>query len=98
MKGALSRIAAVATKEFKHLLRDPRTLATVLILPILQLLLFAYAISFDVKNVPTVVLDQDKTPASRQYLQTYRSSEFFDVVGSADDLAQIDQLFDQNKV
>jgi ABC-2 type transport system permease protein len=98
MKAALSRIGAVATKEFKHLLRDPRTLATVLILPVLQLLLFAYAISFDVKNVPTVVLDQDKTPASRQYLQTYRSSEFFDVVGSADDLAQIDQLFDQNKV
>ena len=45
-----------------------------LILPVLQLLLFAYAISFDVKNVPTVVLDQDNTPGSRQYLQTYRSS------------------------
>ena len=91
-------MGAVAGKEFKHLLRDPRILATVLILPILQLLLFAYAIGFDVKNVPTVVLDQDNTPASRQYLQTYRSSEFFDVLGSADDLAQVDQLFDQNKV
>ncbi|HEU4908434.1 MAG TPA: ABC transporter permease, partial [Propionibacteriaceae bacterium] len=98
MRAALARIGAVAEKEFKHLRRDPRALATVLILPILQLLLFAYAISFDVKNVPTVVLDQDNTPASRQYLQTYRSSAFFDVLGSADDLAQIDQLFDQNKV
>ena len=98
MKSALIRVGAVAGKEFKHLLRDPRILATVLVLPVLQLLLFAYAISFDVKNVPTVVLDQDNTPASRQYLQTYRSSEFFDVLGSADDLAQIDQLFDQNKV
>jgi ABC-2 type transport system permease protein len=98
MRTALARIGAVAEKEFKHLRRDPRALATVLILPILQLLLFAYAISFDVKNVPTVVLDQDNTPASRQYLQTYRSSAFFDVLGSADDLAQIDQLFDRNKV
>jgi ABC-2 type transport system permease protein len=98
MNAALSRIGAVASKEFKHLRRDPRALATVLILPVLQLLLFAYAISFDVKNVPTVLLDQDNTPASRQYLQTYRSSEFFDVVGSADDLTQIDQLFDQNRV
>ncbi len=98
MKAALTRVTAVAGKEFKHLRRDPRALATVLILPVLQLLLFAYAISFDVKNVPTVVLDQDNTPASRQYLQTYLSSEFFDVLGSANDLAQIDQLFDQNKV
>jgi ABC-2 type transport system permease protein len=98
MRAALTRIRAVASNEFKHLLRDPRALATVLILPVLQLLLFAYAISFDVKNVPTVVLDQDNTAASRQYLQTYRSSEFFDVLGSANDLAQIDQLFDQNKV
>jgi ABC-2 type transport system permease protein len=98
MKSALIRVGTVAGKEFKHLLRDPRVLATVLILPVLQLLLFAYAISFDVKDVPTVVLDQDNTPASRQYLQAYRSSEFFDVLGSADDLAQIDQLFDQNRV
>jgi ABC-2 type transport system permease protein len=41
MRAALTRIGAVASKEFKHLLRDPRALATVLILPVLQLLLFA---------------------------------------------------------
>jgi ABC-2 type transport system permease protein len=98
MRAALTRVGAVAGKEFKHLLRDPRILAIVLIVPVLQLLLFAYAISFDVKRVPTVVLDQDNTPASRQYVQTYRSSEFFDILGSADDLAQVDRLFDQNKV
>jgi ABC-2 type transport system permease protein len=98
MRATLTRVGAVAGKEFKHLRRDPRVLATVLILPVLQLLLFAYAISFDVKNVPTVVLDQDNTPASRHYLQSYRSSEFFDVLGSANDLAQVDRLFDQNRV
>ncbi len=98
MRAALTRVGAIAGKEFKHLLRDPRILAIVLIVPVLQLLLFAYAISFDVKRVPTVVLDQDNTPASRQYLQTYRSSEFFNILGSADDLAQVDRFFDQNKV
>jgi ABC-2 type transport system permease protein len=98
MKATLVRLGAVTAKEFKHLLRDPRALATVLILPVLQLLLFAYAISFDVKNVPTVVLDQDNSAASRQYLQTYQSSDFFEVLGAADDLAQIDRLFDENKV
>jgi ABC-2 type transport system permease protein len=98
VKAALVRIGAVADKEFKHVRRDPRALATVLVLPVLQLLLFAYAISFDVKNVPTVILDQDNTPASRQYLQIYRSSGFFDIRGAADDLAQVDRLFDENKV
>ena len=71
-------------------------LIAVLIVPILQLLLFSYAISFDVKNVPTVVLDQDKTAASRAYLQTYRSSDFFAVQGSIDDLAGVDDAFQRN--
>ena len=60
----LSRIDAMARKEFIHIRRDPRMLIAVLIVPILQLLLFSYAISFDVKNVPTVVLDQDMTAAA----------------------------------
>ncbi len=92
------RVRAVAGKEFKHLLRDPRALAAVLIVPVVQLLLFAYAISFDVKNLPTVVVDQDNTVASRTYLQTYRSSDFFDVQGGAADLTHIDQLFDRNLI
>ena len=48
---------AIARKEFIHLRRDPRSLISVLLLPVLQLLLFAYAISFYVHNVPTVLLD-----------------------------------------
>ena len=98
MSGAGIRVRAVAGKEFKHLLRDPRALAAVLIVPVLQLLLFAYAISFDVENLPTVVVDQDNTVASRTYLQTYRSSDFFDVQGSAEDLDHVDQLFDRNLI
>ena len=94
--GLSANSGAVAGKEFKHLRRDPRALAAVLIVPVVQLLLFAYAISFDVKNLPTVVVDQDNTAASRTYLQTYRSSDFFDVGGSADDLTHVDQLFDRN--
>ncbi len=97
MKAALTRIVAIARKEFIHLGRDPRILIAVLIIPITQLLLFAYAISFDVKNVPTVVLDQDKTAASRQYLQTFMSSDFFDVRGQISDLGGVDRVFDRNQ-
>ncbi len=93
---ALSRVGAIARKEFIHIGRDPRMLMAVLIVPIMQLLLFSYAISFDVKDVPTVVLDQDRTTASRAYLQTYRSSDFFAVKGSIADLAGVDNAFERN--
>jgi len=93
---ALSRIGAIARKEFIHIGRDPRMLIAVLVVPVMQLLLFSYAISFDVKNVPTVVLDQDMTSASRAYLQTYRSTDFFNVKGSIDGLASIDDVFRRN--
>ena len=92
-----TRIRAIARKEFTHILRDPRILIGVLVIPVSQLLLFAYAIGFDVKNVPTVVMDQDKTAASRQYIQTYESSEFFKVKGRVDSLTQIDRAFDTNR-
>ena len=97
MKAALARIGAIARKEFIHIRRDPRMLIAVLIVPIVQLLLFSYAISFDVKNVPTVVLDQDMTTASRAYLQAYRSADFFRVQGAVDSLAEIDRVFDRNQ-
>ena len=93
----ITRITAIARKEFRHIVRDPRILIGVLVIPLSQLLLFAYAISFDVKNVPTVVMDQDQTAASRQYIKTYESSEFFDVGGRVDSLAEIDRAFDTNR-
>lgn len=97
MKAAAIRIGAIARKEFKHLFRDPRLLLLALVMPLMQLLLFAYAISFDVKNVPTVILDQDKTPASRAYVETYRSSDFFKVLGEVESIEAIDRQFERNQ-
>ena len=92
-----NRIGALIAKEFRHLGRDRRTLAVVLALPVLQMILFAYAISFDVKNVSTIVIDQDRTPASAAYLRSYASSDFFHVVGTANDLSDVDRIFDHNE-
>jgi len=92
----LARIAAVARKEFRHLLRDWRVLAAVLLLPVVELLLFSYAISFDVRDVPTVIVDADQTPASRAYVQAYETSTFFEVLGEASDVNAVDRLFDAN--
>jgi ABC-2 type transport system permease protein len=96
VNASLTRIGAVTTKEFKHLQRDVRTLAAVVLMPVIQLLLFAYAISFDVDNVPTMVIDYDKTPASSEYVRSYDASSFFQVVGHGSTLGDVDAAFDAN--
>jgi ABC-2 type transport system permease protein len=96
MRAALTRIGAIVHKEFRHLGRDPRMLLAVVITPVIQLLLFAYAISFDVENVPTIVIDLDQTPSSRTYVEKYDASPFFDVVAHGTSLADVDTAFDAN--
>ena len=97
MRAAATRVLAVARKEFIHISRDWRMIVAVLVLPLAQLLLFAYAISFDVRNVPTVTLDLDKSAASRAYLDAYSKSGFFDVQGAVADIAGIDSAFDRSE-
>ncbi len=96
MRNVLVRIGAIVRKEFRHLARDPRMLLAVVITPVIQLLLFAYAISFDVENVPTIVVDLDQTQTSRTYLERYEASPFFDVVAHGSTMAQVDTAFDAN--
>jgi ABC-2 type transport system permease protein len=96
MKQTLIRIGAIVAKEFRHLGRDPRMLLAVVIMPVIQLLLFAYAISFDVDHVPTLVIDFDNSPASQRYVQQYEASPFFDVVAHGRSLADVDDAFDRN--
>ncbi|MEN9309855.1 MAG: hypothetical protein RL173_3787, partial [Fibrobacterota bacterium] len=65
MSGFLRRTRAMAVKEFKQSFRDKLTLAAYLFLPVFLLLLFGYALSFDVKHVKLAVWDADRTRASR---------------------------------
>jgi ABC-2 type transport system permease protein len=96
VNASLTRIGAVTTKEFKHLLRDLRTLIAVVLLPVIQLLLFAYAISFDVDHVPTIVIDYDQSVASRDYVRAYDASSFFQVVARGTSINDVDSAFDAN--
>jgi len=97
MRATLDRIAAIVIKEFRHLGRDPRALLAVVITPVLQLLLFAYAVSFDVDHVPTIVVDLDHTTQSREYLRQYEASTFFTVVSQAQTMDEVDVAFDLNQ-
>lgn len=74
------RFLAVLRKEVLHILRDPRTLGISLFLPLFQLLMYSFVLTFDVNHIPTVVADFDRTPASREFLSAYGASTYFDLI------------------
>lgn len=80
-------------KEFIHIFRDVRTLAVVIVLPVLMLTLFGYAINLDVRHLRTAVLDNDKTSLSREFIRSLQHNEYFKVVQYVDRLEQVDALF-----
>ena len=74
------RLFFVIYKEFIHIVRDPRTLAVMFLMPIMQLILLGYAMTTDVDHLPTVVLDQDLTSQSRALIEAYQASSYFDII------------------
>jgi ABC-2 type transport system permease protein len=81
----------VAWKELLQLRRDRMTLAMMVVLPFLQLMLFGYAINTDVRHMPTLVYDQDKSAASRDFAQSMVATGFYDVVGHVRDYGEVEQ-------
>lgn len=71
------RVWAIARKEFLHILRDPRSLGMAIAIPMLLLVLFGYALTLDVDNVPLVVWDQSASPASREFISHFAGSRYF---------------------
>jgi ABC-2 type transport system permease protein len=76
----MRKILAVAFKELKQIRRDPLTLAMLLGIPAMMLLLFGYALSFDVRHVPLAVEDRSRTEASRTLVSSFVNSTYFDQV------------------
>ncbi|MGA9349999.1 MAG: ABC transporter permease [Anaerolineae bacterium] len=75
----MHRILAVMRKEFIHIFRDPRTLAVMFLIPMIQLVLLGYAATTDVDHISTAVFDQDRTAQSRELIETYQASGYFDI-------------------
>jgi ABC-2 type transport system permease protein len=80
----------IAWKELLQLRRDRMTLAMMVVLPIVQLLLFGYAINTDVRHIPTVIYDQDHSAASRELAQSLRVTGFYDLLGEVRGYAEIE--------
>lgn len=90
----LQRILAIIQKEFSQTWRDRTTLGIMLTIPLLQLILFGYAINTNVNHIPTVVADQCLSPASRAYLGDMVNSGYFDIAATTTDQAGAVQAID----
>ncbi len=87
----IARPLVIAWKELVQLRRDRLTAAMVIALPLMQLLLFGYAIDTDVRHVPTVVHDQDGSAASRDLARSLEATGFYDLVGAVRGPAEIER-------
>lgn len=91
------RIGAIVRKEYLHLVRDPRSLILAFIIPLSLILLFGYALSLDVNNVETAVVDYDRTDMSRDLIRHLGASPYFHIRGPLRDADGIADLLDHGE-
>jgi drug efflux transport system permease protein len=94
---SLARVFSIVRKEFIQISRDPRTLAVTFIMPIMMLFLLGYAATNDVRNIPLVVLDRNKSPASRALLDAFRATDYFTLAYDVDTEQELARLIDGGK-
>ena len=93
----MRRFLALLKKEITHMRRDPRTVITILIMPILQMVLLGYATNTEVKNVPTAVYDQSNSASSRALLDAYAATGYFTFDHTVQSEAELYLLIDSGK-
>jgi ABC-2 type transport system permease protein len=91
------RIKQMLIKEFIQVLRDKRTRMILIVPPIIQMLVFGYAATFEIRNVATVVLDQDHSQESRELISRFTTSPYFSVDRQLTDARQVRDLIDRGQ-
>jgi len=95
---SLSRITAIIKKEVRQLGRDRLTFGMVVGLPVIQMLLFGYAINTDVRNLRTAIANQVDTPLSRQFVAELRQTQVVDIVESVETALDLEDLLRRGKI
>lgn len=95
---AFYRIKAMINKEFKQLSRDRITFAMIIMIPLIQLLLFGYAINLNVRHIPVGVLDHSQTYASRILLEDIKQTQVVDVVDAFTNAQDAQQALQSGEV
>jgi ABC-2 type transport system permease protein len=93
---AFWKTVAVARKELRQIRRDQRTLLILLFVPVFFLLIYGYALNFDIRNVRLGLQDNDRSAASRELVSAFVNSGYFDLVGEAESPAAIDDMLDRD--
>ena len=94
----LTRILAISKKEVRQLMRDKRMLYVLFVFPFILLILFGYAINFDVRHIKLAVYDQDYSAATRDFVNRLTSSNYFDLAGNLKSEDQVREALDEGYV
>jgi ABC-2 type transport system permease protein len=89
-------LRAVAYKELRQIARDRRTLLILLFVPAMFLLLYGYALNFDIRHIALAIADRDRTAQSRALASAFVNSGYFDLIADVTEETQIERLFDTN--
>src|SRR5688572_9365106 len=95
--GAIRRLRAVALKEVRQLARDRVTFGMIVGVPVMQILLFGYAINFDVRHLATVVQDQANSSMSREFIAQLTATQVVNVQYSVGSAAELDRLMREGR-
>src|SRR5262249_32823268 len=91
--GFLRRTVAMLVKEFLHLKRDRVSFAMIIMIPLIQLMLFGYAINTNPRHLPTAVLLQEQSDLGRSILKALENTKYFEVTQVLHDEAEFDRVF-----
>ncbi len=94
----MHKALAVGRKEFRQIARDRRSLMVLLFVPAFFLLLYGYALSFDVTNIPLAVQDNDRSPASRDLINAFVQSRYFQLTAMVSSNREYEELIDSGEV
>jgi ABC-2 type transport system permease protein len=92
-----SRLWSLIRKEFIQIVRDPRTLLIMFVMPVIMLFLLGYAATNDVRNITIVVFDQDHSPAARELINAYRAADYFHFDYEVDSVDEMKTLIDRGQ-
>ena len=94
----LKRTSAVFRKELLHIRRDLQSLIQIILLPVILLILYGYALTFDIKHVPTAVFDREMSRISQGFLKEFRGSRYFDLLYAVTSYEDIRRLMHAREI
>ena len=93
-----TRLISIVRKEFIQLWRDKRMLALILFIPLIQLFILSYVFTNDVRDLPMAVFDQSHSPEARSLLESYRSTDYFQLTYAVNSDVELRELIEKGKV